>query len=1141
MTVQAPPRVRANVVALAENEKDTRSPMGMCELMNSTVQLLPLRYGLVERLDPSSALEIPLKLNSHPVGVRLLRDGYLYIIDSASGYLHEYQIEKGQITKLLWKDHEVAADVRTASVGEPYLVFKRQNTLHACYSEIQWTAFKCSQVLKDKAERERLMQRIEPATACSSKGGRHLLSQAQAEQWLAEVAESTSTTGPAPVLPEGANAEEGQPYSWEAEQLFYDTGIQTLTSQVLGPYKNDFLFLVLRDDFGVMRDLANEQLKIGEWIEHWSADEQAQRKYLTGSYIQSLYDVNASRLSERSAVDPAVKALMDETTPEQQAAIYDYLKAMRDHQGPVIRAPEKIIRALVHKTRYDCAWLAMQDLLGPVLWSRHENAIFSFADESWDALEGASVGQPGIDDLTYRLPMQDFVAREQALLRHWHARLERVREDRLQMIIGGYFHRAAWYYDFEQDAQIRHRLETEFVCVAALCGNRESAEKLAAYLEQNLLTLIPGLDSLHQKDQVDIAKKLADLSNFSINVLEAGDSLNNATVLSNQFNSLMAERLPNYAALHMRFQGLQSMLDGAYSPAKQLSMADELDRVHRAFQLSQHIDPNEFIRKAGRAVRIQLLRDFALNGLSVRGATPAEIQVYNQTRDTAISYRAQLKTLYQERKRSLSRQLHGLEPAGSEAPYNRAITELQAALAPLEDRLVLSLSVGSGSPGQIGTVVDGWSPQLREELNRSVRDFHANGTFTAPVRSVLSSKGDLLALTLVVLQGHKFIETLVELKAQKDKSMASALPFFEAIVGLAAVSLAAAQGMSVTVFQAQIQRMESVAGKLNAMSRLGRWVGFSGLGAFLFGAVSALFDLSKHTQQWGEALASGNRKALAATTMQLTGDGILLGTNVWALRHTSSIVQQMMVTPSELRALAWAQASPRLLSIAVKANVVGLIGTALQLAGEALYNYVHRDAMQKWLEDSAWGTGNLQRTLQDDWSALARAVQQPYGAFVRNAKGTYLRFVLPGIRTRELDSRQLQLLAYQCQRDAPSAPGFNPRHPTRWHERSAAWAGTAQVASQDDEALVLHFPVSQALQASDFTLALSIGYQLEAERELIHRTCFLVQDLHSYDARGYRIPLQGTFKLKPVEALPATLEAAKPWLIHRDELGRADD
>lgn len=1140
MTAQSPPKVSTNLVALAESEKDIRSPMGMCELMDTQLQLLPLRYGLVERLDPSSALDIPLKLNSHPVGIRLLRDGYLYIIDSASGYLHEYQIEKGQISKLLWKDHEVAADVRTASVGEPHLVFKRQSTLYACYSEIQWTAFKCSHVLKDKSERERLMQRIEPATACPSKGGLHLLSQPQAEQWLAEVAESTSPSAPAPVLPAGANAEERQPYSWEAEPLFYDTGIQTLTSQVLGPYKNDFLFLLLRDDFGIMRDLANEQLKIGEWIEHWSADEETQRKYLTGSYIQSLYDVNASRLNERSTVEPAVKALMDETTPEQQAAIYNYLKAMRDHQGPVTRAPEKIIRGLVHKTRYDHAWLAMQDSLGPALWSRHESAIFSFADAPWDALDGASAGQAGIDDLTWRLPMQDFVAREQTLLTHWHARLERVREDRLQMIIGGYFHRAAWYYDFELDAQIKHRLETEFLCVAALCGNRESAEKLAAYLEQNLLTLIPGLDSLHQMDQLEIAKKLADLSNFSIKVLEVGDSLGNVTALSNQFNSLMTERLPNYAALNTRFQGLASMIEGAYNPAYQLRVADELDKAQRKFQRNQHIAPTDFIRDAGSPVRLQLLRSFSLNGLSVRGATPVEIQMYNQTRDAAIRHRVQLKSLYQERKKSLSRQLYGLDLAGSEAPYNRAIIQLHAALAPLEDRLLMSLTMGSGSPGQIGTVVDGWSPQVREELNRSVRDFRATGTFTAPVRSVLSSKGDLLALTLVVLQGLKFIEVLGELQAQKDKSLASALPFFEAIVGLSAVSLAATQGLAVTVFQAHIQQMESVAGKLNSMSRLGRWMGFSGLGAFLFGAVSALFDFSKHTQQWGEALTSGNRKALAVTAMQLTGDGILLGTNVWALRHTHSIVQQMMITPSELRALAWAQASPRLLSIAVKANVIGLIGTALQLSGEALHNYFHRDAMQQWLEESAWGTGNLQRSLQDDWTALARVVQQPTCVLVRNAKSTYLRFVLPGIRTRELDSRQLQVLAYQCQRDDTSAAHYNPRHPTRWHERSAAWAGTAKVASQEDEALVLHFPVPDPLQTSDFKLALSIGYQLEAERDLIHRTCFLVQDLRSYNAQGYRIPLSGTFKLHAVEALPDTLKTAKPWLIKRDELGQAD-
>ena len=1140
MNVQSRPKVSANVTAMAEDAKDIRSPMGTCALMSAKLQLLPLRYGLVERLDPASALEIPLELKSHPVGIRLLRDGYLYLIDNGTGYLHEYQVEGGHITKLLWQNHEVAADVRTASVGEPYLVFKRQNVLHACYSEIQWTAFKCSHVLKDKDERDRLMQRIELQNACPVEGAPHLLSQQQAEQWLAEVAESTAAPSDKP-LPEGANPEESQPYSWEAEPLFYDTGIQTLTSTVLGPYKNDYLFLVLRDDFGLMRDLANEQLKIGEWIEHWSADDEAQRKYLTGTYIQSLYDVNGARLNTFSANDPAVKALKDETTTEQQAAIYNYLNVSGEHQWPAIYGPEQVWRQSAQTIPHAKAWLTMFDALGESLWQRHNMTIRTLSIQRWEALYGSAIGMPGIDDLTRRIPMQEFVAREQALLAHWHARLARVREDRLQMIVGGYFHQAAWYYDFELDSQIKHRLETEFLCVAAVCSDRASAEKLAAYLEKNLLVLIPGLDSLHKTDQVEIAKKLADLSSFSINTLEAGNTLGNVTELANQFNSLMTERLPNYGLLNTQFQGLQSLINGAYNPAKQLGYSDELERAQRKFIRNQHIDPGDFIRNAGSPVRIQLLRDFALNGLTVRSATPVEIQAYNFARDSALQHRAELKEAYKQRKRALAHQMAGREPAGSEARFNDAIAQLKARLGPLEDRLAQSLTVGSGSPGQIGTVVDGWSPQMREEMRRSVRDYRATGTFGAPSRSVLNSKGDLIALTLVVLQGLKFIEAIGEFQGQKEKRLSHILPFAESLVVFPAASFAAAQGLSVTVFQAHIQQMESVAGKLNSMSRLGRWVAFSGFGAFGFGALNAVIDLGKHAQQWGEALATGNRKALAATSMQMTGDAVLVGTNVRAFNQTKAIVEQVMNRASEVRTMAWAEASPRLVSIAARANLVGLIGTALQLMGEALYNYYHRDAMQQWLEASAWGVGNVQRSFQEDWSALARVVQQPTGTLIRDAKRTYLRFVLPGIRTQELDSRQLHVRVYQYQPDNPALGPYNPRPPTpRWHERSAAWASYLQVASKGDEALVLQLPVSAALQKSSFKLALTLSYQLEAERDLIHETHFMLQQWHLFDYGQRYIPLLGTFPLKPVNELPEALSSGQPYLILRDELGDRD-
>ncbi|HCS42060.1 MAG TPA: hypothetical protein DIW52_04430, partial [Pseudomonas sp.] len=96
MTALQPPKISANTAAMAKSAKDVRSPIGLCPLMGQKVQLLALRYGLVEHLDPSPELSMPLKLNSQPLGIRLLRDGYLYLIDNGTGYLHEYRIEQGQ-------------------------------------------------------------------------------------------------------------------------------------------------------------------------------------------------------------------------------------------------------------------------------------------------------------------------------------------------------------------------------------------------------------------------------------------------------------------------------------------------------------------------------------------------------------------------------------------------------------------------------------------------------------------------------------------------------------------------------------------------------------------------------------------------------------------------------------------------------------------------------------------------------------------------------------------------------------------------------------------------------------------------------------------------------------------------------------
>jgi hypothetical protein len=274
----------------------------------------------------------------------------------------------------------------------------------------------------------------------------------------------------------------------------------------------------------------------------------------------------------------------------------------------------------------------------------------------------------------------------------------------------------------------------------------------------------------------------------------------------------------------------------------------------------------------------------------------------------------------------------------------------------------------------------------------------------------------------------------------------------------------------------------------------------------------------------------------------IAGDGILVGTNTWGARHTTSIISGILKKPTELRALAWAEASPRLVSIGVKANLVGLIGTALQLTGEGFYNYFNLDELQKWLQASAWGTQNLQRNLQDDWSALARVVQQPTCELTRDDKRTYLKLVLPGVRTREMDSRQLQLQAYQQTRDLHIPRPYSPHlPPVRWQECSAAWAAVSLVVSQEEEALTLQLPIGDAQQTSDFALALNIGYQLEAERDLIHRTCFVLRDLRIATERGVRLPVQGRFTLDAVETLPSGTGKAPYWFFTRDEMATVDD
>ena len=106
--------------------------------------------------------------------------------------------------------------------------------------------------------------------------------------------------------------------------------------------------------------------------------------------------------------------------------------------------------------------------------------------------------------------------------------------------------------------------------------------------------------------------------------------------------------------------------------------------------------------------------------------------------------------------------------------------------------------------------------------------------------------------------------------------------------------------------------------------------------------------------------------------------------------------------------------------------------------------------------------------------------------------------------------------------------------PARWPENSAVWAAGTVVASQEEEALTLQLPISEAQQTSDFALALTLRYQLEVERNLYHYTNFVLRDLRIATVRGVRLPAQGRFTLDAVDTLPSGLDKALFWGCKRE-------
>lgn len=1003
-----------------------------CPLQQTHVQLLPLSYGLVERaFDPSSELKLSYTLTARPLGIRRLRDGWLYIIDSLSGELYEYQVLDGIVTALLHQGKTVSEDQRGAIEERPALIFSRKSTLHVTFAEVQWTAGKCAQVLDSREDREHFMQAVDLAAVNCLVGGEHLLTVAQTRQWLAEVA-----TVAGAVAEEGASRlptvqvsdapeHERQPYLWEQPRRFREAHIGEFLGRVRGPYQDDTLFLLVNDDLGVMRDLAEYQDTVVGWVEAWSNTPDNERDYLLASYIESLSQLSTADFDAlaKASEQPQAKALFAdiEQLPEPdrentRKALLDYLNKGGDVQpdapappdlqklrakGPddEMQANRSAPTAEVDRRFYTRQYfeaVAPEDFV-----EQHLATLIRLGKDQdrrmRDVLDGPILsGKRGVNDLIDRPAMDERLNLLRDDLGRWNRLLERITADRTQLLVAGRFHRAAWYYDAQVAAQLHQALSTEYACLKDLCRSDEASEQMLSYLEEHPELTRPVFYTLPLRLQAEQSGQYSTL----FNALMA--TFNNLPDWLAKLKKIEQPQLPALDDMSEHTRTVAAAVQDTYSPALNLG----LNRVLEGFDLSGEKIPDldELFQRLPKALRLRLFDAAKTSGVTFTVASPAEQAALQTAIKELLRERDYLKNLNRERNQIT----HNKNRQGHKTPravqLQEEIVRVRAQLTQIEGRLAAALSpiaevpdssarLYGATPARAGVTVL-FPPAQQGEL-RSLLGNIRMGVSGVSAGSLVKTEG--MGLVVVLVQVVNLVGAYRELMTQtRDKKKRA--DFFTALAATGAAGFTAAQSLADTAMNARstglIAALQPQA-LHHAHVQMGKL--HIGLGMFTygFGVVASAISLKSQYQKSQQAIRSGNQSARSAATLATLGAGGVMSANAYGFGQTFYAGYTVISAPnSAARRAAWAAAGTQLSKVFFRFNLAGALFTVLEFSGTWLFNRYNLSAHDKWLKITPWSRDMEMRgnhSLEDYQSYLAFLIHAPYAQLGLNPYDSWLK------------------------------------------------------------------------------------------------------------------------------------------------------
>ncbi|MBB3232498.1 toxin VasX [Halomonas stenophila] len=978
-----------NDAALAAYEMSSRGSEegATCPLLTGEVQLLPLRYGLVEELEPGVAT--PYTLTARPLGIRLLRNGYLYVLDGESLQLDEYEFR----------------DFGNTITGGK-LEYETDRTLYVCFSEVQWTATKRSQVTESEEDRDAFMQAVDLAGADPvSGGGQHLITTAQAEEWVAEFAEDAQLE-----VPEEGYEQEAEPYLWENEPYYHKSRLGKLLKQHGVEDRCEALCLIVRDDIGVMRDLAQFQDEVVGWVEDWATggEGNTERDYLLACYIESLSQLKDNSLDDLRQVseDPDVQAMWDDVAAmeeprqgEVRQSLLDFLNRdsntgelphsydpdlpedlkgrLQEMRSEADRANARdIAYRLQEEVRRYYVEDSLSDSLGRDFVDQHSDALLSMKRQHNERLkallEGSQIGERGINELIDRERMDAFLAEQRPRLQRWNTTLDALSDDRADMLCSNRFHTAAWYFDAQDEQQVKEGFSAQYGCLKDICRSDEATERVANWLEEAPYYDRPLFHTLSLADQSDFIGQYSTITNAGYGtVLKAKD-------LWDKLNSVESGRLPAVDQLSEETQVIAEGAHQPFAPAISRGIAQVMDEFYQSIDRDTVPDLDELFRRLPKALPARILDSANRTGATFIVASREELDNFRRTMQRVLALREELDEI--RKRRNIVKANAGHSSPEAKAlleKFKRIRQELQTvhepklaqALSPIEELPEDSVRVAGAAPGRAGLTLVLPAAQQAEVggLIRNIRQ----GVAAAPKASLV---GDGVGLLVFAAQLSTLVETFSQYRARRGTDQAlTLLDLGKVIAATSSAGLLAAQGIMDTALVARSKALVNAldaSGAQSVASSLGKLHAFLGFWTYVFGSVASYSSFQNRRSDWQEAIRNGNPQAQSAAMASVVGAGGMLGANAYGLANTLRAGASVA-----FRGVEWAAAGARLGSVFWRFNLAGALFTALELGGSWLYNRYSTSRHDDWLLSTPW-TQDAEQARDDSLETYQSRLQE---------------------------------------------------------------------------------------------------------------------------------------------------------------------